>query len=379
MAAKTCIGLDLGSSAIKVAQVKVGRGGSVQLIAFGIEPLIPDAIVDGTIMNQGAVVDTIRALMTRLKLKQKDVALAISGHSVIIKKIFVPAMTPEELEEQIPWEAEQHIPFDKNDVEIDHQVLSGKNAQGQMELLLVAAKKDVVRDITSIAREAQLNPVVVDIAAFAVQNAFEISYDAIEPNDTIVLINVGASVSNINIISGGTSSFTRDVTTGGGAFTDEIKRQLNVSHEEAESLKRSASETVLEGDPGAGRNTPLGLKRNTGKLFGLPRDADRIMQQTAEQMAGEFAKSLDFYLASHPDTTVSKIYLAGGGARVTTLHQAIASRSHVPVEVMDPFRRMTIPEGVGPGKFDLAFLKLHASQAAVAVGLALRSPGDKFE
>ncbi len=378
MAGKTCIGLDLGSSAIKVAQVKVGRNNSVQLLAFGIEPLIPDAIVDGTIMNQGAVVDTIRALMSRLKLKHKECALAISGHSVIIKKIFVPAMTDEELEEQIPWEAEQHIPFDKNDVEIDHQVLSGKNAQGQMELLLVAAKKDVVRDITGIAREAGLSPMVVDIAAFAVQNAFEIAYDAMEPNDTVVLINVGAAVSNINIVTGGQSAFTRDVTTGGGAFTDEIKRQLNVSQEEAESLKRSASESVLEADA-AGRATPLGLKRNTGKLFGLPRDADRIMQQTAEQMAGEFAKSLDFYLASHPDTTVSKIYLAGGGARVTALHHAIAARSHVPVEVMDPFRKMSVPQGVGPGKFDVQFLQHHAAQAAVAVGLALRSPGDKFE
>src|SRR5439155_237302 len=182
--AKTCIGLDLGSSSIKMAQLKVGRGGSVQLLAFGLEPVMPDAIVDGTIMNQGAVVDAVRALTSRLKIKQKEVALAIAGHSVIIKKIFVPAMTDDELEEQIPWEAEQHIPFDKNDVEIDHQVLSGKNAQGQMELLLVAAKKEVVRDYTAVAREALLNPVVVDIAAFAVQNAYEQAYQAPTPSDT---------------------------------------------------------------------------------------------------------------------------------------------------------------------------------------------------
>ncbi|MSP62148.1 MAG: type IV pilus assembly protein PilM [Myxococcales bacterium] len=380
MAAKTCIGLDIGTSAIKVAQLKVGRGGSVQLLNFGIEPLSPDTIVDGTIMNQQAVVEAIKTLIARLKIKQKEVALAISGHSVIIKKIFVPAMTEDELEEQIPWEAEQHIPFDKNDVEIDHQVLSGKNSQGQMELLLVAAKKDVVRDYTSLAKEAHLHPVIVDIAAFAVQNAFEIAYDAMSPTDTVVIINVGASVSNINIISGGGSAFTRDVTTGGNAFTDEIKRQLNVSHEEAESLKKSASENVLEpaGEGDATSKGPGGpKKRNTGRLFGLPKDADKIMQQTAEQMAGEFSKSLDFFLASHPDTSVSKIYLAGGAARVTTLHHAIAQRAHVPVEVLDVFRKMTIPEGTGPGKFDLAFLKHHAAQAAVAIGLALRAPGDR--
>ena len=371
MAAKTCVGLDLGSSSIKVAQVKAGRGGAVQLLQFGIEPLLPEAIVDGTIINQSAVVDAVRALFGRLKLKHREVSLAISGHSVIIKKIFVPAMTDEELEEQIPWEAEQHIPFDKNDVEIDYQLLSGKNAQGQMELLLVAAKKDVVRDYAAVAKEAGLVPLVVDIGAFAVQNAWEISYDPADPNDTTVLINVGATVSNINILSGGTSAFTRDVTTGGQTITDEIKRQLNVSTEEAEALKKSASETAYSG------GTPTQPKRSTGKLFGLPRDADRIIQQACEQMAGEFSKSLDFYLASHPEASVSKIFLAGGGARTGALHQAIANRAHVLVEMLDPFRKMTIPEGSGPGKFDPQFLQHHAAQAAVAVGLARRSPGDK--
>jgi type IV pilus assembly protein PilM len=353
--AKMCIGLDLGSSAIKMAQVKVGRGGSAQLVAFGVEPVMPDSIVDGTIMNQGAVVDAVRALTSRLRLRQKEVALAISGHSVIIKKIFVPAMTEDELEEQIPWEAEQHIPFDKNDVEIDHQILSGKNAQGQMELLLVAAKKEVVRDYTAVAREAQLSPVVVDIASFALQNAYELSYQTPSPNETIVLINVGASVSNINIISGGTSAFTRDVTTGGGTFTDEIKRQLNVTHEEAEHYK-------LHGMAG-----------------GAPQGIDRILQISADQMAGEFSKSLDFFLASHPDALVSKIYLSGGGASVPQLHKAITNRAHVAVEVMDPFRRMTVPEGTGPGAFDPNFIRTHAAQSVISVGLALRAPGDKFQ
>jgi type IV pilus assembly protein PilM len=348
--AKTCIGLDLGSSTIKMAHLKVGRGGSAQLLAFGVEQVTPEAIVDGAIMNQGAVVDAVRALTSRLHLKQKDVALAIAGHSVIIKKIFVPAMSDEELEEQIPWEAEQHIPFDKNDVEIDHQVLSGKNAQGQMELLLVAAKKEVVRDYTAVAREASLHPVVVDIASFALQNAYEIAYGAPDPTDTVVLINVGASVSNINILSGGTSAFTRDVTTGGATLTEEIKRQLNVPFEEAEAFKLAAGEG------------------------GGPREVARILQMASEQMAGEFSKSLDFFLASHPDASVSRIVLAGGGARVQALHRAIGARAHVPVELMNPFRRMEM----GP-RADTAAVNAHAGAAAIAVGLALRTPGDKFQ
>src|SRR6478672_5465519 len=209
--AKNCIGLDLGSSSVKVTQVKRGRGG-FQLVNFGIEPIPPDTIVDGAILNHSGVVDAVRALFDRLKIKQKEVALAISGNALIIKKIYVPAMTPEELEEQVPWEAEHHIPFNKNDVEIDYQTLGGKNAAGQIELLLVAAKKEVVADYAAVAREAQLTPVVVDVAAFAVQNGFEAAYGA--THEVVALVNIGASLSTINILANGSSSFTRDVTTG---------------------------------------------------------------------------------------------------------------------------------------------------------------------
>src|ERR1700761_917462 len=289
--AKNCIGLDLGSSAVKVTQIKKTRNG-FQLLNFGIEPVPADTIVDGAILNHSGVVDAVRALFDRLKIKQKEVALAISGNALIIKKIFVPAMTPDELEEQVPWEAEHHIPFNRNDVEIDYQALGGKNAQGQMELLLVAAKKEVVADYAAVAREAQLTPVVVDVAAFAVQNGFEAAYGQMANNEVVALINVGASLSNINILAGGTSAFTRDVTTGGNSFTDDIKRHLAVSGEEAEALKVA----YTDGDASA--------------------DVGRVLQMTSSQIAGEFQKSIDFFLASHPDTAISKIYLAGGSARV---------------------------------------------------------------
>src|SRR5262245_52395563 len=233
--AKNCIGLDLGSSAVKLTQVKKGRGGSFQLLNFGIEPVPPDTIVDGAILNHSGVVDAVRALFDRMNIKQKEVALAISGNALIIKKIYVPAMTPEELEEQVPWEAEHHIPFNKNDVELDYQVLGGKNAAGQTELLLVAAKKEVVADYAAVAREAGLSAVVVDVAAFAVQNGFEAAYGS--SNDVVVLINIGASLSTINILANGTTAFTRDVGTGGNVFTDDLKRHMAVSHDEAEAMK----------------------------------------------------------------------------------------------------------------------------------------------
>ena len=351
--AKNCIGLDLGSSSVKVTQIKKTRGG-FQLLNFGIEPVPPDTIVDGAILNHSGVVDAVRALFDRLKIKQREVALAISGNALIIKKIFVPAMTPDELEEQVPWEAEHHIPFNKNDVEIDYQVLSSKNASGQMELLLVAAKKEMVRDYTAVAREAQLTPVVVDIAAFALQNAFELAYPTDEPppiTESVVLINVGSVISHINILAGGQTTFTRDVNAGGAAFTDELKRQLNLTQEEAEQMKRLA-----EGDEGEP-------------------EVARVLRQVGEQMAGEFSKSLDFFLASHRDTNITRIYLSGGGARVAALHRAIEARAHTPVELMDPFRRMSLADA----KVDPAFLHEHRASAAISVGLALRSPGDKFQ
>jgi type IV pilus assembly protein PilM len=343
--AKNCIGLDLGSSAVKVTQVKK-KGSGFQLLNFGIEPIPPDTIVDGAILNHSGVVEAVRTLFDRLKIKQKEVALAISGNALIIKKIFVPAMTPDELEEQVPWEAEHHIPFNRNDVEIDYQSLGGKNAQGQMELLLVAAKKEVVADYAAVAREASLTPVVVDVAAFAMQNAFEAAYGT--SGEVVALVNVGASLSNINILSGGVSAFTRDVTTGGNAFTDDIKRHLGVSGEEAEALKVA----FTDGDASA--------------------DVARILQMTSSQMAGEFQKSMDFFLASHPDTTISKIYLSGGSARVPPLLLAIEQRARVPVEIVEPFRE-------GGAGLDPAFLRNHGPQAMVSLGLALRSPGDKFQ
>jgi type IV pilus assembly protein PilM len=345
--AKNCIGLDLGSSAVKVTQVRKSRSG-FQLLNFGIEPVPPDTIVDGAILNHSGVVDAVRALFSRLKIKQKEVALAISGNALIIKKIFVPAMTADELEEQVPWEAEHHIPFNKNDVEIDYQALGGKNAQGQMELLLVAAKKEVVADYAAVAREASLAPVVVDVAAFAVQNAFEAAYG--QPQGVVALVNVGASLSNINILTRGQTSFTRDVATGGNAFTDDIKRMLGVSSDEAEAMKVA----FTEGDAN--------------------QDVARALAQTAQQMAGEFQKSLDFFLASHPDTRIDKVYLSGGSARVPTLLQAIEQRARVEVEVMDPFRQSSAPPHL-----DQSFLRTHGAQAAASLGLALRSPGDKFE
>jgi type IV pilus assembly protein PilM len=351
MAKPTCVGLDIGSSSVKVVQLKETSKG-YQLINFGIEPLPPQTIVDGAIMNQTAVVDAIRSLKNALKLKVRDVATAISGHSVIIKKIKLPPMTPEELEEQIPWEAEHHIPFSKDDVDIDHQLVSTQNSQGQMEILLVAAKKEVVADFSMVIREAKLNPMVMDVAAFTIQNAFEVNYEA-EPGEAVALINVGAALSNINIIFGGTSAFTRDVTVGGNIFTEEIQKRLNVSQEEAEAWKI--------GSMGEGAHEVL------------PHEVEAVLAEVADGVAGQFQRSLDFFLASAADAKITRIYLCGGSAKVPALQKSLEAKARTPVEIMDPFRKISVDDR----KFDLDFMRHHAAEAAVAVGLALRRPGDK--
>jgi len=347
--AKTCIGLDIGSSSIKAVQLKAGRGG-VELQAFGMQPLVPQTIVDGTIMDQAAVVEAIRALWSRLRLKQKDVAIGIAGHSVIIKKIAVPAMKLDELPTQIRYEAEHHIPFSKEDVEIDYHVVAPTNAQGQTELLLVAAKKEVVADYTQVVRDAALNPQVVDVAAFAGQNAYEINY-TLDARETIVLITVGAAISNINIVRGGVSLFTRDVTIGGNAFTEEIQKQLGVSADEAEAYKIGGS------------HDEHGV---------VPQEVERILDGVAEVMAGEFQRSLDFFLATTADTNVSRIALAGGTAKVAALHRAVERRSRLSVEMVDAWKRVAIGSGL-----DRNYLTAHSPEALVGLGLALRGPGDK--
>jgi type IV pilus assembly protein PilM len=346
--AKNCVGLDLGSSAIKVVQVKQQKRG-VQLVNFGIEPVPPQSIVDGSVMNSSAVAEAIASLFAKLKIRQREVALAISGHSVIIKKITVPVMTSEELDEQIHWEAEHHIPFAKDDVELDHQIL-GESGQNQMEVLLVAAKKEIVTDYAALVREANLNPVVVDVAAFSLQNCFELSYGV--SDKTVALLNVGASISTINILQNGVSLFTRDMTIGGNSFTEEIQKHLNVGYEEAEAYKCGGT---------AGDEV-------------VPQEVDDILRQQADVMAGEFQRSFDFFLATTADGSIDRIYLCGGSARVPALRKAIETRARIPLDILDPFKGVTVDSS----RFDMDYVQMQAPMASVAMGLALRTEGDSL-
>ena len=213
MAAKYAVGLDIGTSSIKVAHLKeTGKG--VQLLAFDTVMLPPDTIRDGVILHAPQLTQRVQDIFAINKIRQKQVAVSLSGHSVIIKKISLPEMTVAELEDSIQWEAEQYIPFDIKDVHVDFQIINPHAGQGQMDVLLVAAKKAVIEEVAEVVRAAKLEPVCVDVDAFALFNAFELNFP-VPRDETVALINVGASTININVIAGGMTSFTRDITVGG--------------------------------------------------------------------------------------------------------------------------------------------------------------------
>jgi type IV pilus assembly protein PilM len=348
---KLAVGLDIGSASVKLVQLKQKRGGYA-LQAFGTAPLPPEAIVDGALMNSSAIVQAIQEVVAQQKLKGKDVAIGIRGHSVIIKKISLPRMTQEELDESIQWEAEQYIPFDVKDVNIDTQILTPEgDAAGQMDVLLVAAKKDMINDYTSVCAEAGLTATVVDVDAFAIQNAYEANYEA-GADETVVLINVGAAVSNINIVSRGVTTFTRDISMGGNAFTEEIQKQLNIAYDEADALKVG----------GHGESDAV-----------VPQEVERVIQGVADQMGGEIQRSLDFFASTAPGAALTRVYLSGGTARIPALFKVLEQRAGVPVEVLNPFKNIEIDNR----RFDPAAILEAAPAAAVSVGLALRRPGDK--
>lgn len=340
---KNLVGVDIGASSIKVVQLKEARK-KLQIVRTGFAPMQPQTIIDGHVMNAGAVTESLLKIFHDNKIQQKDVCIGVYGQSVIVRKITVPMMTAAELDEQIQWEAEQHIPFDIKLMSIDYEVLRKRPEAGQMDLLLVAAKKDEINDYASILREAKLKPVVVDINAFTIQNIFEHQY-GLPPEGTIALLNVGAAVSSLNIVSKGVSAFTREITNAGNTITEEIRKALSVSYEQADAYK-------CGGAP--------------GQI--VPQEVAQVINQACQGLAGEIQRSLDFYLATSGEQEISRIYISGGSAYLAPLVQAIERRARVPVQLFDPLVNL----GIDAKFVNEPQLRPMAAQMVVALGLGLR-------
>lgn len=345
---KASIGLDIGSSNIKVVQLKEKKGG-YELELFDMVNLPPELIVDGSIIDSMRVVELLKELIKKARIKAKNAVIGIAGHaSVIIRRITLPDMSEEELSESIKFEAEQYVPFDIEDVNMDFQILGPTEEPGQMDVMLVACKKDIINEYTSVIKEAGLNPIVVDVNAFALSNAYEINYE-IEFDRNVALVNIGASTINLNVLKGGISVFTRDSSIGGNIVTEALQKEFNLSYESAERLK--------SGEPVEGAS---------------PDDARPVVTEAYEDILSEISRSIDYFKTTTVQEDVHEIVLSGGGALLDDFLRLLAERVGVEVRVAEPFRNISIPR-----KFDVTYLEEIAPLAVVAMGLAVRRIGDR--
>lgn len=342
---KSIVGLDIGSSALKAVELKPVRGG-FELVHIAHQNLQSDTIVDGHIIDLNHVSDCINRVWTDQNIKTNQIATSLSGHAVIVKKITLPAMPEEELDEQIHWEAEQYIPFDINDVNLYHEIINYDSTGQHMDVLLVACKRDKIAQFTQVISQAGKQPMIVDVDAFALQNAYEVNYQPM-PTQTVALLDIGASVMTINIVRGVTSIFTRDISAGGNQYTDLLQKELDLTFEQAEALKR-----------GADVGSDISLEQ-----------AEPAIRSVSEMLGLEIQRTLDFFRATAVDSPqIDRMLIAGGSSKVAQLCEYLSDKFQMPVERFDSFRSIRFDQK----RFDDEYLRELSPNMAVAVGLAVR-------
>ena len=342
------IGLDIGSRSIKAAEIVETKRGST-LKNFGTIDIAHGAIEEGTINDPETVAESLQQLMKSCGIKETNVAVSIGGYSVIVKKIIVQTMAEEQLQETIHFEAEQYIPFDISDVNLDFQILGESESNpNQMNVFLVAAKKEMVDDYINLINLAGLNPCIIDVEAFALQNSFEANYDAVKEN--IALIDIGASKTSLNILKDSASVFMRDVSLGCGQINQKIMSLIDCSFEEAEQLKY--------GNP-PGKHSPDDLKG--------------MVSAVVSDWCTEIRRALDFFYSTYPEDRIKRVILSGGGANIGEFRDLLATEASADVEMINPFQNFSIENK----KLDDEFLKQLAPQAAICMGLAMRKVDDK--
>jgi type IV pilus assembly protein PilM len=342
---KPLVGLDIGSSAVKAVELTRSKKG-YEVTGFAFEALGPDAVVDGAIMDAPAVSETIKRTFASGKFKLKTVAAGVSGHSVIVKRVVVPAMTEADVEVSIQMDAEQYIPFEIAEVNLDYQIVGPGSTYGDdepgYEVVLVAAKKDKIQNHTNVISLAGRVPEVVDIDAFALQNTFEANYPD-DPHVTTALLNIGASLMNINITKGGMPLFIRDVSVGGNQYTDILQKELQLNFQEAEDLK---------------------LGKTGGSEVEM---VQPLLESITDMLIMEVQKTFDFFRETYPSESITQVLISGGTSHMPGLAAKIQETFGYPTEVLNPFRSITVSPKVNAERITTLGPAL-----AVAVGLALR-------
>ncbi|MGD8318988.1 MAG: type IV pilus assembly protein PilM [Gemmatimonadota bacterium] len=336
---RTSTGLDIGSGFVKVVEVD-HSGDQPEVTRVAMRPLLPDAIVEGEIMDYGLVSDTVQGLFQELGIKNAEVVTAIGGHDVIIKKIEMDRMKESDAREVIRWEAEQHVPFDIKSVELDFQILNPHEEGLQMEVLLVAAKRELVDNKVGLLQDAGINPRIIDVDAFALHNAFEFNHpDAMQ--GIIALVNVGHETTNVNILEDGVPILTRDIPFGSRRIREDLQRERGLTAEQAEDVVQ-ARETVD--------------------------DLERFVDASADEIAVGIERASAFLMTREDGQTLGKIFLSGGGARVPGMVQSLSRRMNVETHLVNPFERVPVrPDAARDISIDEA-----APMLLLPLGLALR-------
>ena len=341
------LSVDIGSNSIKVLEMR-GRIGQLRLINAAVIPTPPAAIQNNMVYETDAVAAATRAATEHHGMRAHKVITAVPGPAVIIKRVTLPAQSAQELENTILFEAGNFIPEDLENVNLDYQITDYLDDGKRMEVLLVAAKKDIVASYTETVRAAGLTPVVIDVDYFALENMFEANYDS-APDRAIALVNIGARYSSINILKGGRSTFTGDVPVGGRDISEALMRDLGVSQEQAEALKGGATDDKVAADQVAA-----------------------VIESAAAALIEEIHHALSFFWTAATDETIDKVYLSGGVSRMPGLSQQLSERVQAPVEIAKPFAHVSVDKAV-----DTPQLRQQAPEFAVALGLAIRRPEDK--
>ncbi|BCB95497.1 pilus assembly protein PilM [Dissulfurispira thermophila] len=346
---KNPIGLDIGSAYIKAVQLNDTKTG-YELVLFDMIPIQQGVIIDGMVEDKPALIASIKELLKKINVKKSDAVIGVSGHSsVVIKRITIPLMTEEELGASMKYEAEQYVPFDINDVEIDFQILGPRAEEdGQMDVVLVAVKKSVIKDYNDVVSQAGLEPIIMDVDSFALSNMYEVNY-GIEERKNIALVNIGASTTNINILQNGVPVFTRDSAIGSSHHTDALEKEFGIHREDAEQLKLGHS---IE-----------------GISYG---DVQLVINSASEEIYSELHMSFEYFKSSVAEEDIDKIILSGGASLIKGFSEAMADRLGIEVEVVNPFKNIKISE-----KLDVSYIREIAPIAAVAVGFGIRRAGDR--
>ena len=336
---RTSVGLDIGSGFVKVVEVD-HSGDQPEVTRVAMRPLLPDAIVEGEIMDYGLVSDTVRGLFQEMGIKNAEVVTAVGGHDVIIKKIQMDRMKESDAREVIRWEAEQHVPFDIKSVELDFQILNPHEGGLQMEVLLVAAKRELVDNKIGLLQDAGINPRIIDVDAFALHNAFEHNYPD-SRYGVIALVNVGHETTNVNILESGVPILTRDIPFGSRRIREDLQRERGLTAEQAEDVVQ-ARETVD--------------------------DLERFVESSADEIAVGIERASAFLMTRDDGETLGRIFLSGGGARVPRMVETLGRRMNVETYLVNPFERVPVRPGAARG----VFIDEAAPMMLLPLGLALR-------